>query len=137
MKPQSEVAKNIQMLIKKRTECEDELIELKQKAKLQLSEHTDALKSHEAETNTRPNIIFVRINNKEKMIEKINESIKKASEGMYGVCKDCGEKIDPDRLTAVPFADRCTVCKEQTEKKNTISRSGTPFRIDRHMAISV
>ena len=37
--------------------------------------------------------------------------------GQYGVCEDCGEKIDPKRLRALPQARRCVSCQLTFERR--------------------
>lgn len=32
--------------------------------------------------------------------------------GDYGICTSCGEPIDPKRLEALPYAERCIACAE-------------------------
>lgn len=36
----------------------------------------------------------------------------------YDWCIDCGEKIEPKRLKAIPYAERCMGCQEDLEKFN-------------------
>lgn len=38
---------------------------------------------------------------------KINACLRKIKEGTYGFCEKCGEKIDPERLKALPMATLC------------------------------
>jgi RNA polymerase-binding transcription factor DksA len=35
--------------------------------------------------------------------------------GVFGVCVDCGEPIDPARLNVAPAAARCAICQERYE----------------------
>src|SRR5262249_146505 len=43
-------------------------------------------------------------------IHKIQEPLKRISEGPYGICAHCGEDIDRKRLEALPTATRCISC---------------------------
>jgi DnaK suppressor protein len=36
--------------------------------------------------------------------------------GRYGICEDCGEMIDTDRLMIYPEATRCVKCERKREK---------------------
>ncbi len=36
--------------------------------------------------------------------------------GIYGVCLDCEDPIDPNRLEKVPAALRCVECQTESEK---------------------
>ena len=43
-------------------------------------------------------------------IHRIEQTLKRISEGTYGICARCGEDIDPKRLKALPTATRCISC---------------------------
>lgn len=43
--------------------------------------------------------------------EKIEESLQRLKSGMYGICEDCGEKIEEARLKIMPTATLCVECK--------------------------
>lgn len=43
-------------------------------------------------------------------LKKINEALEKMETGAYGLCEDCGERIDPDRLKIYPEAKLCKEC---------------------------
>jgi DnaK suppressor protein len=45
-------------------------------------------------------------------IHQIREALKRIADGSYGVCTQCGERIDPRRLEALPMAIRCIACAE-------------------------
>jgi DnaK suppressor protein len=42
--------------------------------------------------------------------------------GRYGVCIDCGEAIDYERLEAYPTAKRCLPCQQHREKTRAPSK---------------
>lgn len=44
-------------------------------------------------------------------IEQINAALTRIELGTYGDCTRCGEKIEPDRLVALPFAAHCIECE--------------------------
>ncbi|NCN39672.1 hypothetical protein GW916_00325 [bacterium] len=46
-------------------------------------------------------------------INKIDEALKKISEGTYGICVGCEEVIDEKRLKAMPEALHCIECHRQ------------------------
>jgi DnaK suppressor protein len=50
-------------------------------------------------------------------LAKIDEAIRKLDEGTYGVCDDCGDEINPERLKILPFAIRCRDCQEVAEEE--------------------
>ena len=43
-------------------------------------------------------------------IADIDRALAKIDEGSYGLCDECGERIAPDRLEALPAASRCVDC---------------------------
>ena len=47
-------------------------------------------------------------------LTKIDEALRKLDEGTYGICEECGEEIDIERLKVMPFA---IYCKEDQERK--------------------
>lgn len=58
-----------------------------------------------------------------KLFHKICAVEKLIDEGTYGICKNCGEPIDWQRLLAQPTAELCIDCKnEQEELESRIPR---------------
>ncbi len=56
-------------------------------------------------------IMRLRLNEIDYLINKINK-------GEYGVCDNCGKKIDPKELKQKPELIFCSVCKTKKNKKN-------------------
>lgn len=50
-------------------------------------------------------------------IVQIDAAISRIDAGEYGVCRDCGQEIDPRRLGALPYALLCTECATHSERK--------------------
>jgi DnaK suppressor protein len=48
-------------------------------------------------------------------LTRMEEVEKKLAEGTAGICEDCGEEIDEERLRVVPYATRCVTCQEKHE----------------------
>ena len=46
----------------------------------------------------------------ESELRQVNRALARLDEGHYGECTGCGETIDPRRLEALPYADRCVRC---------------------------
>ena len=46
----------------------------------------------------------------------IEHTLQKFKEGTYGLCDNCGQPIDPERLEALPQASLCLNCKAQQAK---------------------
>lgn len=52
----------------------------------------------------------------ESKLASIEQALRLAEKGTYGICERCGEKIDPARLTALPHTTLCVKCKSQMER---------------------
>lgn len=44
-------------------------------------------------------------------------AMQRIEQGTYGVCVECGEKIDADRLMAIPSTERCIDCAQKLERQ--------------------
>ena len=45
-------------------------------------------------------------------------AVRRLDRGVYGVCVDCGEEIQPGRLQAMPEAARCVACARPQSRLN-------------------
>lgn len=52
----------------------------------------------------------------ENKLESIEQALRLAEKGGYGICEMCGEKIDRARLEALPHTTLCVSCKSQIER---------------------
>jgi len=43
---------------------------------------------------------------------QVEAALKRLASGRYATCAVCGEEIEPERLAAVPYTDRCRSCAE-------------------------
>src|SRR4051812_36324007 len=48
-----------------------------------------------------------------KILQAIEEALRRIEDGTYGICKDCGESIAEARLNAIPWTRSCIACKEK------------------------
>jgi len=55
-------------------------------------------------------------------LRDIEDVLQRMDAGHYGVCQDCGESIDVERLAAYPTARRCINCKQAFEQTPGITR---------------
>ncbi len=53
----------------------------------------------------------------QKLLKKITDAISRITDGSYGVCDSCGEKISKKRLKARPVTTLCIECKTQEEEQ--------------------
>lgn len=51
-------------------------------------------------------------NNLEMQLRDVNDALGKIVQNAYGICENCGEDIDIERLKAYPAAKACVKCKE-------------------------
>jgi len=59
----------------------------------------------------------LRVKDREqKLIDKINEALKRIDDGTFGICERCGEPIEIERLKARPVATLCIDCKTEQER---------------------
>jgi RNA polymerase-binding transcription factor DksA len=56
-------------------------------------------------------------------LRDIELALRRIDNGTYGNCADCGEAIEPARLTALPATRRCLRCKAAFEKRRGIVRN--------------
>jgi len=52
-----------------------------------------------------------RLNRLENQITEVNEALKRIKDESYGICTNCGEAINPERLEALPYAEFCINCQ--------------------------
>lgn len=56
------------------------------------------------------------IDHTESRLAKIEHALERMDEGSYGVCEECGDPIDEERLRAYPLATRCIEDAEDDEQ---------------------
>lgn len=54
----------------------------------------------------------------ERKLESIARALELAQNGAYGVCQNCGDRIDPARLEILPEATLCLNCQRDFERQN-------------------
>lgn len=50
-------------------------------------------------------------------IHEIDDALERMAAGTYGICEECGQPIDPERLKAFPSATTCITCQERREAR--------------------
>lgn len=50
------------------------------------------------------------------LLKRVNEALDHIENGTYGTCDMCGERIQEERLKALPYANLCIKCKQKEEK---------------------
>jgi DnaK suppressor protein len=56
-----------------------------------------------------------------KLVLKIRKALRKIDYGTYGICEECGEDIDINRLELRPVAELCIACKRRQEKMEKLT----------------
>ncbi|MGH8259467.1 MAG: TraR/DksA family transcriptional regulator [Steroidobacteraceae bacterium] len=51
-------------------------------------------------------------------LKRIDGALERLADGRYSTCVICGEEIEPQRLEAVPYTDRCFACAERGADKS-------------------
>lgn len=54
--------------------------------------------------------------NAERMLYDIERALTRMEEGTYGICRSCGQPIDPARLRAIPYTRYCVDCARRHEE---------------------
>ena len=49
-------------------------------------------------------------------LDAIDAALKRIEDGTYGICANCGEPIDQERLEALPWTTQCIDCKRKEER---------------------
>ena len=70
-----------------------------------------------------------------KLLEQIDEALKRIEDGRYGICEGGGEVIPKKRLDAIPWAKYCIDCANRAEKglvrgDNSLGHSGYYYGTD-------
>jgi len=50
-------------------------------------------------------------------LREVEFAMQRLQEGSYGLCLDCEEPIDPERLQSLPSAVRCQSCQHRLENR--------------------
>jgi DnaK suppressor protein len=45
--------------------------------------------------------------------QQVEEALRRFDDGTFGLCAECGARIDPERLDAVPYASLCIGCAKR------------------------
>lgn len=48
-------------------------------------------------------------------LTEIDEALDRLEDGVYGLCAECGQEIDEERLKVKPFTVFCVPCKKKKE----------------------
>lgn len=54
------------------------------------------------------------------LLQKVDRALAKIEEGSFGLCEQCEEPLNINRLKARPVATLCIACKEEQESKERV-----------------
>jgi DnaK suppressor protein len=60
--------------------------------------------------------LFGQTNTDRKILNMIDDALKRMKNDEYGVCANCQEEMQQKRLDAVPWAKNCISCQEKIEQ---------------------
>lgn len=49
-------------------------------------------------------------------VQSIQQALQRQADGTYGICANCGQPIDPERLAVRPQATLCITCQRRAEE---------------------
>jgi RNA polymerase-binding protein DksA len=47
------------------------------------------------------------------LIAQIDDALRRMDAGTYGICERCGDRVEVERLQALPYATECMECKRR------------------------
>jgi DnaK suppressor protein len=62
--------------------------------------------------------IWALIQSQHRKLESTERALESARKGTYGICENCGERIDPARLEILPQATLCLKCQREFERRS-------------------
>ncbi len=63
-----------------------------------------------------------------RLLQEVRAALDRISDGTYGICLHCEEKISPKRLAAVPWASYCIRCQEEMDGEHAQQAAGPDLR---------
>jgi DnaK suppressor protein len=60
--------------------------------------------------------IWALMQSLQRKLESTARALEAAQKGTYGICENCGERIDPARLEILPQATLCLKCQREFER---------------------
>jgi DnaK suppressor protein len=92
----------------------------------------DVAERSEADVREDVDLALFAIRNE--MLADTNRALIQVGAGRYGRCEECGARIGPDRLEALPWATRCGPCEEIREARTDRDSAARTRRLARGLA---
>lgn len=93
----------------------DELRQRASEASADLRHEADPLSADFAEQVTQrenDDVLGAISHSAQAELQQVEAALRRLASGRYSACAVCGEDIEPERLVAVPYTDRCRTCAE-------------------------
>jgi DnaK suppressor protein len=93
----------------------DELRQRASDASADLRHETDPLSADFAEQVTQrenDDVLGAISHSAQAELQQVEAALRRLAQGRYTTCSVCGGDIEPERLGAVPYTDRCRACAE-------------------------
>ena len=109
------------MILGKRTKVLEEYEASKERAEDMLnSDTTNAIySSHMADAGTDQQEMekaYYWVARENKFLQFLNRALEMIEEGTFGICKECGDLINAERLEEVPHTTSCFGCKSASKR---------------------
>lgn len=62
------------------------------------------------------NIDYTLLNMQIERLREVEDALDRLEEGTYGICEECGEAINLERLKILPFTTYCVRCQGRRER---------------------
>ena len=102
-------------LLEKKKSLAEMYIKNKTYGRLTEDEGTQDLADKASNAYTKE-FLYSLSNSDRNILQLVDEALERLKSGAFGVCVECGEKMLPKRLEAVPWARHCISCQEREEK---------------------
>ena len=77
--------------------------------------HFDHVQDDDGQRNHERDVEFAINENETAQLHSIEEALKRITQGVYGLCVECGAMQSRERLLAAPQATRCMACQTTFE----------------------
>ena len=102
-------------LLAKQEELRRMVIRSEQDGREADGEITQDLADRAANSYTKE-FLFHQSDDNRRILQLIEDALRRAEDGSYGLCVECQQDVQIKRLDAVPWARHCIECQEKQEK---------------------
>jgi DnaK suppressor protein len=77
----------------------------------------------QATAETDRNFMLRLRGREQRLLKKIEQALERVENGIFGICEDCGNEINIQRLEARPVTTMCIDCKTLQEEEERLRES--------------